>query len=81
MLNCQTYTPPEGEASTAILPLLPDHLRRQLLAELARLLEMARSIGKSSAGEAGDNLNITRKHIRVPKSKERVEFATRTIWP
>ena len=49
----KTYTPPEAEATTAILPLLPDHLRRQVLAEQARLLEMARSIEKVSAGEAG----------------------------
>ena len=53
MLNRQTYTPPEAEA--AILPCLPDHLRRQLLAEQARLLEMARSIEKASAGEAGQS--------------------------
>ena len=33
----------------------------------------------TGAGEAGDNLNITRKHIRVPKSKERVELATRCV--
>ena len=80
MLTPLTYTP-TSEAEATILPCLPDHLRRQLLAEQARLLEMARSTEKASAGEAGDNLNITRKHIRVPKSKERVEFATRTIWP
>ena len=54
MLTHLTYTPPpEAEATTAILPLLPDHLRRQVLAEQARLLEMARSIEKVSAGEAG----------------------------
>jgi hypothetical protein len=54
MLNRQTYTPPP-EAEAVILPLLPDHLRRQLLAEQARLLEMARSIEKASAGEAGQS--------------------------
>ena len=55
MLNRQTYTQPEGEASTAILPLLPDHLRRQVLAEQARLLEMARSIETTRADAAGQS--------------------------
>ena len=53
MLNRQTYTQPEGEASTAILPLLPDHLRRQVLAEQARLLEMARSIENNQGRRGG----------------------------
>jgi len=52
MLTHLTYTP-TSEAEAAILPCLPDHLRRQVLAEQARLLEMARSIEKASAGEAG----------------------------
>jgi len=52
MLTHLTYTP-TSEAEAAILPCLPDHLRRQVLAEQARLLEMARSIEKVSAGEAG----------------------------
>ena len=34
---------PARAAMTTILPCLPDHLRRQLLGEQARLLEMARS--------------------------------------
>lgn len=50
MLADLTYTPPP-ESEAAILPCLPDHLRRQLLAEQARLLEMARSIEKASAGD------------------------------
>lgn len=49
MLTGQTYTPPEAKTTTAILPCLPDHLRRQLLVERARLLEMARSIEKAKA--------------------------------
>jgi hypothetical protein len=47
MLADLTYTP-TSEAEAAILPCLPDHLRRQVLAEQARLLEMARSIEKAS---------------------------------
>ena len=54
MLTHLTYTP-TSEAEAAILPCLPDHLRRQVLAEQARLLEMARSIEKVSAAEAGQS--------------------------
>ena len=48
MLIGKAYTPPP-QAKAAILPCLPAHLRRQLLAEQARLLEMARSIEKAKA--------------------------------
>ena len=54
MLTPLTYTPTSG-AEAAILPCLPDHLRRQVLAEQARLLEMARSIEKASPAEAGQS--------------------------
>ena len=44
--ECYSYPhhphPPRA-AMTTILPCLPDHLRRHLLGEQARLLEMARS--------------------------------------
>jgi hypothetical protein len=54
MLTRKTYTPnPEAEATTAILPLLPDHLRAQALRLLAQLLEHGRSIKKASAGKSG----------------------------
>ena len=46
--------PPRG-AMTTILPLLPAHLRRQVLAEQARLLEIARYTGKATAAEAGQS--------------------------
>jgi hypothetical protein len=56
MLNGQTYTPnPEAEATTAILPLLPDHLRAQALRLLAQLSERGCYTGKASAGEAGQS--------------------------
>ena len=58
MLNRQTYTPPP-EAEAVILPLLPDHLRRQLLAEQARLLEMARSI-ENNQGERPREVALSR---------------------
>ena len=54
MLTPLTYTP-TSEAKATILPCLPDHLRRQLLAEQARLSDMARSIEKASRGEAGQS--------------------------
>ena len=60
MLIGKTYTPPEAEATTAILPLLPDHLRAQALRLLTQLSEHGCYTEKASAGEAGDNLNITR---------------------
>ena len=50
MLISQTYTPPEAEATTAILPLLPDHLRDQALRLLAQLSEHGRSI-ENNQGE------------------------------
>ena len=60
MLTHLTHTPPpEAEATTAILPLLPDHLRRQLLAEQARLLEMARSI-ENNQGERPREVALSR---------------------
>jgi hypothetical protein len=59
MLADLTYTPnPEAEATTAILPCLPDHLRRQLLAEQARLLEMARSV-ENSQGERPREVSLS----------------------
>ena len=51
----KTYTPPEAEATTAILPLLPANLRDQALRLLAQLLEHGRYTGKASAGEAGQS--------------------------
>jgi len=61
MLTRKTYTPdpdPEAEATTAILPCLPDHLRRQVLAEQARLLEMARSI-ENNQGERPREVSLS----------------------
>ena len=54
MLTHLTYTP-TSEAEATILPCLPEHLRRQVLGEQARLSDMARSIEKASAGEAGQS--------------------------
>jgi hypothetical protein len=60
MLNGQTNAPnPEAEATTAILPLLPAHLRRQVLAEQARLLEMARSV-ENNQGERPREVSLSR---------------------
>jgi hypothetical protein len=73
MLNGQTYTPnPEAEATTAILPLLPAHLRRQVLAEQARLLEMARSIEKAKASD------LVRSHYH--SDNQRNLFRLRSAW-
>jgi hypothetical protein len=72
-----TYTP-DPEAEAAILPCLPDHLRAQALRLLAELSEHARSIEKPAQGSRV-SLNRSRKHIRVPKSKERVELAARCV--
>ena len=55
MLISKTYTPPEAEATTAILPLLPANLRAQALRLLAQLSEHGRYTGKPSAGEAGQS--------------------------
>lgn len=48
MLTPLTYTP-TSESEATILPCLPDHLRRQVLAEQARLLEHGRSIENNQA--------------------------------
>ena len=56
MVNGQTYTPtPEAEATTAILPLLPDNLRAQALRLLAQLSGHGCYTGKASAGKAGQS--------------------------
>jgi len=82
MLTEKTYTPAiKAEATTAILPLLPDHLRRQVLAERARLLDMARSIGKASAGRRVIISISPEKHIRVPKRQDREQALTGRICP
>ena len=44
---------------TTILPCLPDHLRRQLLAEQARLLELARST-ENNQGEPPREVALSR---------------------
>jgi len=59
MLIGKTYTPPEAEATTAILPLLPDHLRNQALRLLAQLSERARSI-ENSQGERPREVSLSR---------------------
>ena len=58
MLADLTYTPTSG-AEAVILPCLPDHLRRQVLAEQARLLEMARSI-ENNQGERPREVALSR---------------------
>ena len=80
MLISQTYTP-DLNAEAAILPLLPDHLRAQALRLLAQLSEHGRSIGKASGARRVIISISPEKHIRVPKSKDRVEFTTGTFWP
>ena len=57
MLARLTYTPAiEAEAgATPILPLLPEHLRNQVLRLLAQLSEHGCYTGKASAGEAGQS--------------------------
>jgi len=73
MLTEKTNTPDlEAEATTAILPLLPDHLRRQLLAEQARLLEMARSIETAKASD------FVRSHYH--SDNQRNLFRLRSAW-
>ena len=60
--ECRTYPHhphPPRTAMTTILPCLPDHLRRQLLAEQARLLEMARSV-ESNQGERTREVTLSR---------------------
>ena len=60
MLTYLTYTPDlEAKATTAILPCLPAHLRRQVLAEQARLLETARSV-ENSQGEQPREVALSR---------------------
>ena len=58
MLTHLTYTP-TSEAEAAILPCLPDHLRRQVLAQQARLLEMARSV-ENHQGEPPREVALSR---------------------
>jgi len=53
--------PPRASMTTTILPLLPDHLRRQLLAEQARLLEMARSV-ENNQGERPREVSLSRRN-------------------
>jgi hypothetical protein len=56
MLMGETYTPDlNAEATTAILPLLPAHLRTQALRLLAQLSEHGCYSEKASAGEAGQS--------------------------
>ena len=50
---------PPNVSMTTILPCLPDHLRRQVLAEQARLLEMARSI-ENNQGERPREVALSR---------------------
>jgi len=61
MLTHLTYTPAiEAEAGAApILPLLPEHLRNQVLRLLAQLSERARSI-ENSHGERPREVSLSR---------------------
>ena len=61
MLARLTYTPAiEAEAGAApILPLLPEHLRSQVLRLLAQLSERARSI-ENSQGERPREVSLSR---------------------
>jgi hypothetical protein len=52
MLNEITYTP-DLNAEAAILPLLPAHLRRQVLVERARLLLAIRNVDSDLLGDGG----------------------------
>ena len=51
--------PSQAAMTATILPCLPEHLRRQLLAEQARLLEMARSI-ENNQGERPREVSLSR---------------------
>ena len=60
MLTHLTHTPPpEAEATTAILPLLPEHLRNQVLRLLAQLSEHARST-ENNQGEPPREVALSR---------------------
>jgi len=72
MLTRKTYTPALEAEAPPILPCLPDHLRRQLLAEQARLLEMARSIETAKASD------FVRSHYH--SDNQRNLFRLRSAW-
>jgi len=59
MLTRKTYTPdPEAEAATAILPLLPTHLRAQALRLLAQLSDHDRSV-ENNQGERPREVSLS----------------------